>query len=768
MRRLRPVVFDVRQRTYLAGAALSVIPAIVDTSPRALAVFGLTTVGWALGRMRRLSFRRHLVVVFVYDILAAVGIGVATGSAVLAAFMLFAATGVSALVLPARHVRGATIAAGLAAAVLTGFQIWGSEVMQTPFQGGAALVGQVFTVAVSGAVVAVMAGLFGAVRRALSDSEAETRSLGDRQLQFLRALPSPVVIHQMGRIRHANEAARRLFGDELGPEVTLLDLVHPADRTAAIRRMGRVMDGRSYEGYHLRVLAADGRELTVTASSLPTTYEGRPAIALILYEGVVDGAGDELRTLFERLPVALYRSTPTGEVIEANPALIDLLGYPDRETLLGDRSVANDAHVDLARREEWRRRIEAEGVLVDFEQEMRRHDGTTITVSDSARAVTDESGRVLYYEGVLVDVTASKQVERSRRRLARVLEGTSDLVGAADPRGRVIYANAAARRFFGVAEGEELGELDALDVLGLDSGVTGEEILEALDREGVWSGELVVTSPTGVELPVSLFIQTHRDGKGRIEFYSMIARDLTAAKEAERRLAESVQARDRFVATVSHELRTPLTAVVGLLDELVGGYGSFDDGERLEMLELVAGQAHEMAAIIEDLLVAARAETGGIVLHVGDVDLRAEAESVIRALPEAEIRGVGVFGEAGARGDPRRVRQIVRNLITNALRYGGREIAVRVGTDGVRSWLEVVDSGPGLAGEDVERVFEPYQRGRHDEAGSVGLGLSVSRQLARLMGGDLTYRREGGSVFRLELTALESVSIPPEQARARA
>lgn len=766
VRRLRPIVIDVRDRVYLVGMLVSVLPAIGDASPGAVATFGFAAVGWSLGRLRSLRPGRRLLVLFLYDIVAAVGVGMGTGVGMLGAFMLFASTAVAVLVLPAPHVRLATGAAAVAAAGLTGYQIWGSGSVQVPFEGTAALLGGIFVMAVAGAAVGAVAGLFASVRHTLAESEEKTRSVGAHQLRFLEVLPAPVLVHQMGRIRHANRAARDLFGEDRCRDSTLLDLVEAGDRPTVIRWMSRVMEGKTFQGERIRVAAADGRVVEVGATSLPTTFEGRPAIALILDPGAAKAG--ELRELFERLPVALYRSTPTGEVIEANPALIDLLGYPDRATLLGDRTVANDAHVDLARREEWRRRIEREGVVVDFEQEMIRHDGTRITVSDSARAVRDAEGKVLYYEGVLVDVTASKQIERSRRRLARVLEGTSDLVGAADRRGRVIYANAAARRFFGVAPGEDLPELNALDVLGLESGVAGEAILAALDSEDAWTGELVVTSPTGTDLPVSLFIQTHRDASGRVEFYSMIARDLTAAKEAERRLAESVAARDRFVATVSHELRTPLTAVVGLLDELVGGYRGFADRERLEMLELVAGQAHEMAAIVEDLLVAARAESGAIILELGEIDLGSEASQVIRALPEATTRGLEVSGAARAQGDPRRVRQIVRNLVTNAFRYGGPEIAIRVGGGPDGAWLEVVDSGPGLPEDDRERIFEPYQRAEHTEVGSVGLGLSVSRQLARLMGGDLTYRVDGGSAFRLDLPGVSPGSIPAEEAAARA
>jgi two-component system sensor histidine kinase MtrB len=101
-----------------------------------------------------------------------------------------------------------------------------------------------------------------------------------------------------------------------------------------------------------------------------------------------------------------------------------------------------------------------------------------------------------------------------------------------------------------------------------------------------------------------------------------------------------------------------------------------------------------------------------------------------------------------------RVRQIVRNLVANAIVHGGEHIRVATALNARQARLEVADDGPGLASGDEERVFEPFQHGNREARGhnSVGLGLTISRQLARLMGGDLTYRREGGmTVFRLVL-----------------
>ena len=229
------------------------------------------------------------------------------------------------------------------------------------------------------------------------------------------------------------------------------------------------------------------------------------------------------------------------------------------------------------------------------------------------------------------------------------------------------------------------------------------------------------------------------------------------------RLEEMVRSKDRFLASVSHELRTPLAAVLGFAEELKAHASSFRPEELTEMLELIAEESQDMADMVEDLLVAARADIGTISIHPQDVYLRSQAEAMLAAanLPsDSRVTVVGGPGKTWA--DPTRTRQIIRNLLTNAVRYGGSNVVVEASYEGNTTLLSVRDDGPGLSENDWERIFEPYQRA-HDaptQPASIGLGLTVSRQLARLMGGDLSYQAvEGGSVFQLRLP-----SAPPDEA----
>lgn len=225
---------------------------------------------------------------------------------------------------------------------------------------------------------------------------------------------------------------------------------------------------------------------------------------------------------------------------------------------------------------------------------------------------------------------------------------------------------------------------------------------------------------------------------------------------ARRQLEHLVAAKDEFVASVSHELRTPLTAVVGLAQELRDGLVVFDQAERSELVALIADQGAEVAAIVEDLLVAARIDAGTVSIAPQSIDLGNTLRTAVAAdaTPGQTVDLQRPDEEVVAWADPHRVRQVVRNLLTNATRYGGPDVRVRFGLDGPQAWVEVSDNGEPINQSDRERIFQAYERAHTvgTQPASVGLGLSVSRNLARLMSGDLTYNHvDGRSIFRLTL-----------------
>jgi signal transduction histidine kinase len=289
----------------------------------------------------------------------------------------------------------------------------------------------------------------------------------------------------------------------------------------------------------------------------------------------------------------------------------------------------------------------------------------------------------------------------------------------------------------------------------------GEEVLGVI---AVYADEIAAFDVPEVEI-----LQRFADNLA----YGIVAlRTRERQEEAEAQLREMLRSKDRFVETIAHELRTPLAAVVGFAQVLQEEGSGLTPDDRAEMMQMLIDGGLDLTNIVDDLLVAAKAEAGTLTVARVRVDLRAQATQVLEnwgqeAAGQIEFTGPTVH----TIGDPARVRQILRNLISNALRYGGEQIQICVDSDASTGQVMVIDNGIGVPPEEQEAIFEPYRRAHNSPSltASMGLGLSISRQLAQLMDGDLTYRRDPGkSIFALTLpigdpfddTALSVIAAP--------
>lgn len=212
--------------------------------------------------------------------------------------------------------------------------------------------------------------------------------------------------------------------------------------------------------------------------------------------------------------------------------------------------------------------------------------------------------------------------------------------------------------------------------------------------------------------------------------------------------------RSQMLGTVSHELKNNLTGMLGMT-ELVTTQDDISAEEAAELITMAHEQARDATEIVEDLLTASRLERATMTLETRQVDLNSEVSTTAHRFDgEGATMTVELTSDLPAiEGDPLRVRQILRNLLSNAVRYGGEtiEIQTRAG-DGVAEVL-VRDNGDGIPPEDEATIFLPYRRSSKtpQTVASVGLGLWVSRQLAEAMHGTLTYERlDGWTEFSLK------------------
>jgi PAS domain S-box-containing protein len=508
------------------------------------------------------------------------------------------------------------------------------------------------------------------------------------------------------------------------------------------------------------ILVGDALAITAIAvlighiASVLESALGARARSDLAYTELEGLARDRMLTITDQVPVGLYRTTPDGAIVGGNDALMRILGFSQRDALLS-------ANVwDHYLRSEDRHKLigsaaSEEGAWHEFQ--LRKADGSVIWVRDWARAVSDSENGTVHFDGVLEDITNSRTADE---RFRAAFEDSPIGMTISTVDGRMIKTNQAANEMLGrpVDEAVGLGPEDysfaedlektaaALDDVAKGKVVRYDKRLRRPDGSIIWV--LITLAPIGGTESAP----TH--------FISHVV-DVTERRQAREALEDLMRSKDELIASVSHELRTPLTVVHGLAQELDSRWLSFSVPEQKEFIGLIALQSAEVAHIVEDLLVAARADIGKLPINAELVDLLGEVEQTLSVAPESKI-DVARIGDVTpvAFADASRVRQIVRNLLSNAQRYGGPDVEVRCGTDGSTAWIEVVDDGDGIPDDEAGRIFQPYHRAHNAEGQplSVGLGLTVALKLAQLMGGSLTYQYENGAaVFRLELPAAGSV-----------
>lgn len=252
---------------------------------------------------------------------------------------------------------------------------------------------------------------------------------------------------------------------------------------------------------------------------------------------------------------------------------------------------------------------------------------------------------------------------------------------------------------------------------------------------------------------------------GSVPLSLVVFDNVTSWSLAEQALVDLIQDKSSFLDSVSHKLRTPLTAVLGyatlLADTESGPAVSLDEATRSSMVQDMTDQAWDLAGIVEDLVTVGRVEIGELRVVSVPVNVAANAAQVVESIG-AQRNQVAITGDCTITGvgDPARFRQIVRNLVSNALTHGRAPVVVEVFGNGNEAGLRVRDRGPGVDAHLIESIFDQYTTGTSVAApGRIGIGLWISRELTSLMGGRLAYVREGReTVFQVTIPAAADTS----------
>ena len=298
---------------------------------------------------------------------------------------------------------------------------------------------------------------------------------------------------------------------------------------------------------------------------------------------------------------------------------------------------------------------------------------------------------------------------------------------------------------------EETDPSSYASLTGLAVSIQDERQVQIINvRKGVETVSAAARLFVGLGLPLLILLLLYR---------GLSQRQRRVILDEELRREKALRhAKDRFLNGASHHLNTPLTAVLGFAQLLSDGHRKFTASERSELIELLAIQAEEASHVAEDFLIAARSDMRELTLNNANVDLRKSVEQAVQGWDGSELARLEITGNAIAIGDRVRVTQMIRNVLRNAVGYGAMNVIVSI-TRGAQAEIRVVDDGPGIPNGFEEKIFQPYYTRRsHDGIPpALGLGLSVARRLARVMGGDLSFHRESSkNVFTLGLPLAET------------
>jgi len=593
------------------------------------------------------------------------------------------------------------------------------------------------------------------------------------------ALDCIVVIDQDGRVTQWNAAAEQTFGyashEALGRSLNDLT-IPPASRAAHTQGLGRYLATGEARVIGQRVqVEAQRRDGTLFPCELaihPVTVDGATYFVAYLRDitertraiAAAKEGDARYRALVERAGVGVVRAAPDGRILEANATARRILGYTSEE--LQQRTVTDITHPDdntSGQQAAFEQLMNGELDNLALEKRYVRKDGGIVWANVTASIVKDETGRVLYDVAIIEDITERKRVEQERARLARGIEESTDFIAFADLDNHIVYLNEAGRRLIGfdgpITEGLSVPDFVHPD----DRRHLLEEAWPTIRATGRWEGEMrFVHCRTHEVIPVHRTIFALTDPvSGERYGYATVTRDIRERKRAEaerlawqaelerqvtertRELQEANAELDAFSYSISHDLRAPIRHISGFARMLRTALGDDIPPLAEKYLAVIEGSAVRMNTLVNALLQFARHARDP--LHVTRADLTQLVRDVQEELT-LDVQDRQVTWHVGelptVDGDPAMLRQVLLNVLSNAVKYTRtRPHAV------IRVWAErhgdewvvhIQDNGVGFDPRYAGKLFGVFQRlHRADEFEGVGIGLANAQRIIGRHGGRL-------------------------------
>jgi PAS domain S-box-containing protein len=506
-----------------------------------------------------------------------------------------------------------------------------------------------------------------------------------------------------------------------------------------------------YSGEYSRY-RSDGALIDVhILASLITDEKGNPThlMATITDISKVKEAEAKYRSLFESVPVGLFRTKPgVGEILDVNPALVNMLGYPDKASLT--KRNASSFYVDPNVRREWERRVAQAGVVRGFEAQFRRLDKRIIWVRLNSRAIRNSKGQVIYYEGTLEDISDRKHAQEalahSEERYRLFFENITDVIIQIDSQLKIVDVSPSIEKHLGYHPDELKGK--NYPELNL---IAPEYLPRALENsKRLFSGEPVPPH----EYPfiakdgsrkwgeVSSTMVMH-EGKV-VAIYSLV-RDIHDRKLAEMELQNTNRDLELYASLLRHDLGNDLQVIFSTTE--VAKMITPPDSELTEFTDATSAAAERMVRLLDVFGrpdKEAEREIVALIERVAKQAMKAHKELTISIKAPPKTRNLRVVGG-------RLLPMVFDNIFRNTVQHASPrpKVNVTVAQDQNRVTIKIIDNGPGIPKKLHAKLFE-----RGTSTTGSGLGLNLSKRVLEAYGGSIHLVKSPpnkGAAFRIEL-----------------
>jgi PAS domain S-box-containing protein len=565
-----------------------------------------------------------------------------------------------------------------------------------------------------------------------------------------------------GAIRTINKRVTELTGMTYSELVgrKIYELIEEPTQEEMGRGLGRFLEKKRWTGT-VRIRLKNSSRPWYFDCVINGIIKGDEVVgASILGRDVTEQREKELRftELFETLQEGVYFSTPEGHLLDANPALVGMLGYSEKGDLLSvDPSALNfdPGQPVLGRAADDR------GGVRTREVKLRRKDGKAAVFLDSSRAVWDTSGNVIRYQGTLVDITEKQNMERQLEQQeefrSRLLESFPDLILVVDLEERYTFVSSRAHDLLGYNSVDMLGKkITDLDDYSPELALLYHTVVSG--RQAFGSAEYGARHRNGNWRTMRASGSPLADAEGKITGVIISVRDITIERKLEQQVVQSerLAAMGAMIGGVAHELNNPLTSILGVSELLQDTETNETARKQLAMLQQ---QARRAAEIVQNLTYFARPPASGKsrinLVEVVERTLNLHAYSLRKN--NITIDFLKESGVPYALGDPHQLMQVFLNLILNAeqaireTREKGT-LRIRLGRGDNSVWVNFHDDGPGISKENLPSIFDPFYTTKRPGRGT-GLGLSICKSVMKEHNGSVEAANapDGGAVFTVTL-----------------